>query len=127
MNAEGASHIGCFIDALVRRDHRGGWRNALIERPDKAAHRLRIFERQLDERYCSLRDDPDLLLDDLARASRVPRVCYFDGSAPPAMLALDEARDQWLGNGSDAIVSFVPGKLAAFLFHEGWGWRCEQP
>jgi hypothetical protein len=123
---EERGHIAGFIEAFVVRDHRDGWISALLEKPSKAGKRLGTVERQLDMRFCSLAEDANALLDALSNSSKVNRVCYFDSSVHGSLVALEEARERWGTNVSDAIVSFVPGKVAAFLFHEGWGWRCER-
>jgi hypothetical protein len=124
MSDNAVAHINAFIDAFVAPGHRGGWHNALLDKPQKARKKLGRAERQLDKRFCSLVDDPEATLAALTKPGAL--VAFFDGSAPPGFLRLPEVISEWRSSVSDAIVSIHPGKVAVFLFHEGWGWRCER-
>lgn len=114
-------HIQGFINSFIDGRRKSGWQSALLDRPSKAYKHLVKFERHNNPSRCKEIQNPEKLLESLGSE----KCLYWYGFEEPVFTTALEVAGIWLKNQQDAIVSFVPGKRAVFLFHEGWGWQCD--
>jgi hypothetical protein len=94
----------------------------LLEGPHKAGSELGKFHNHHDPRYCTAVRGAATFPRALQQRLGNARGVYFDGHA---LCMLTAAQAATIGP-REAILSLVPGKVAAF-FQEGLVWVCERP
>jgi hypothetical protein len=110
-------HMTGFAESFVLPTRRERWLYLLKTRPKRIARDSHKLRNDLDYRYCSRLGggcDPGIMQVGV----------YYEFWGEPRFLSASDA--DYVGFGGDAIFSVVPGRLAAFFFHEIQSWLCRR-
>lgn len=105
-----SEHLEAFARSFVLKSKVDRWVGILTKHKSKNYSQSSKLYDHLDHRFLTRNDDLTKLVSDEFIG------VFYDFSDPPQEMSFAEAKS--VGDGSDAIFSIEPGKLAVFFFHE---------
>ncbi|WP_235033355.1 hypothetical protein [Rubripirellula obstinata] len=109
--------MAAFVSAFIKRERRDRWMHLFSSRPKQLFKNSHKLHEHLDKSCCTESPEPTLI-----DPATVGMFFEFHADYPPLLVTGQRAIE--LGTGHDAVFSIVPGKLAAYFFHEGFVMEC---
>lgn len=125
-NQEARACLETFVAHFIERRARERWIHILCERPEKAAHELRKFDRDRVPARCTPLSSRDSRDSSVLSAFGDAEGAFFDGRSPARMTSLAQVLKEMGPFQDDALFASAEGPAVVF-HHEGMTWLCRPP